>query len=92
MLFVAFNDMKSKYFSNALRYTSLYVISSIRQPVAQELDKIHVVYARKFCTRLRLNVCWCASETYEQGRPQVDATDAAALGPAPLGPRAMVFG
>jgi len=28
----------------------LYVISCIRQPVAQELDKIHVVYARKYCT------------------------------------------
>jgi len=27
-----------------------------------------------------------------QGRPQADATDAVALGPAPLGPHAMVFG
>jgi len=27
-----------------------------------------------------------------QGRPYADATDAVALGPAPLGPRAMVFG
>jgi len=27
----------------------LYIISSIRQPVAQELDKIHLLYARKFC-------------------------------------------
>ena len=27
-----------------------------------------------------------------QGRPQADPTDAAALGPAPLGPRAVVFG
>jgi len=32
-----------------LRAFSLYVISCIRQPVAQELDKIHVLYARKFC-------------------------------------------
>jgi len=54
--------MKSKHFSNASRYSSLYVISSIRQPAAQELDKIHVLYARKFCTRLRLNLCWCTSE------------------------------
>jgi len=63
MHFVVFNDMKSKYFSNALRYSRLYVISSIRQPVAQELDKIHVLHARRFCTRLRLNVWWCTSET-----------------------------
>ena len=27
-----------------------------------------------------------------QGRPEADATDAAALGPAPLGLRAVVFG
>jgi len=54
--------MKSKHFSNASRYSSLYVISSIRQPAAQDLDKIHVLYARKFCTRLRLNLCWCTSE------------------------------
>jgi len=27
-----------------------------------------------------------------QGRPQADPTDAVALGPAPLGARAMVFG
>jgi len=62
MHFIVFNDMKSKHFSNASRYSSLYVISSIRQPSAQELDKIHVLYARKFCTRLRLNLCWCTSE------------------------------
>jgi len=30
--------------------------------------------------------------TEYQDRPLADATDAAALGPAPLGPRAMVFG
>jgi len=62
MHFIVFNDIKSKHFSNALRYSSFCVINSIRQPVAQELDKIHVLYARKFCTRLRLNVCWCTSE------------------------------
>jgi len=27
--FIAFNDIKSKHFSNALRYSSLYVISCI---------------------------------------------------------------
>jgi len=33
-----------------LRDTSVYIISCIRQPVAQELDKINVlVYMRKFC-------------------------------------------
>jgi len=47
--FIAFNDIKSKHFSNALRDSSLYVISCIRQPVAQELDKIHVLYSHKFC-------------------------------------------
>jgi len=72
MHFIVFNDMKFKHFSNVLRYSSLYVISFIRQPVAQELDKIHVLYARKFCrptsgvsvqskvvTRLER---WCTSE------------------------------
>jgi len=48
--FIAFNDMKSNYFSNALRDSSLEVISCIRQPVAQELDDNRFnVYARKFC-------------------------------------------
>jgi len=50
--------MKSKHFSNVSRYSSVYVINSIRQPAPQELDKIHVLYARKFCSRLRLNLCW----------------------------------
>ena len=31
-----------------MRITSLYVISYKRQPVAQELDKIHILHARKF--------------------------------------------
>jgi len=49
--FIAFNDIRSKYFSNALRDSSLYVTSSIRQLVAEELDdnSIHVLYARKSC-------------------------------------------
>jgi len=67
--FIAFNDISSKYFSNVLKASSLYIISCIRQPVAQGLDKIHILYARTFCrptsgvinlskvaTRLRLNV------------------------------------
>jgi len=62
MHFMVFNDMTSKHFSNTSWYSSLYVISPIRQPAAQELDKIHVIYARQFCTRLRLNLCWCTSE------------------------------
>jgi len=45
----AFNEIKSKHFSNAWRYSSFCVISYIRQSVAQKLDKIHVFYARKFC-------------------------------------------
>jgi len=47
--FIAFNGIGSKYFSNALRGSSLYVISSIRQLVAEELDdnSIHVLYTHK---------------------------------------------
>jgi len=41
----AFNEIKSKHFSNAYRYSSLYVISCIRQSVAQKLGMIHVFYA-----------------------------------------------
>jgi len=47
--FTALNDIKSKNFSNALRDTSFYVISYKRQPVTQELDKIHILHACKFC-------------------------------------------
>jgi len=47
--FTAFHDIKSKHFSNALMDYSLYAISCIRQPVAQELDNTHVLYAREFC-------------------------------------------
>jgi len=73
--FIAFDDIKFKNFSNRLSDSSVYVISCIRQPHAQELDKIQVlgymhasfvdlllesVSQRKVATRLRLNVCWCA--------------------------------
>ena len=74
MHFIVFSDMKSKHFSNASRYSSLYIISSIRQPAAQKLDKIHVLYARKFCTRLRLNLCWCTSETFKYKNATIMAT------------------
>jgi len=47
--FIAFNDIKPKNFSNALRDTSFHGIIYKRQPVAQELDKIHILHARKFC-------------------------------------------
>ena len=51
---IVFNDMKSKHFWNALRYSSLYVMSSIRQLVAQELDTIHALYMRaSFVDQLR---------------------------------------
>jgi len=46
--FIAFNDIKAKYFSNALRDSNLHVISCTRQLVAQELDKSHTLYASKF--------------------------------------------
>jgi len=76
---VYFSDIKYKYFPNALRDSSVYIliINCIRQPGAQELDKIHVlVYMHpsfvdplqesasksKVASRLRLNVCWCTSE------------------------------
>ena len=43
--FISFNDTKSKHFSNLLKDSSVYIynVSCIRQPVAQELDKIHVL-------------------------------------------------
>ena len=49
--FTAFDDIKSKNFSIALSDSSVYVISCMRQPLAQELDKIQVLgyIARKFC-------------------------------------------
>jgi len=49
--FIAFNDIKSKQFSNALKETSVYIISCICQPVAQELDKVDSLslHARNFC-------------------------------------------
>jgi len=48
---IAFNDIKSKHFSNALRDSTVFTLSAAyvrQQPVAQELDKIHIPYARKF--------------------------------------------
>jgi len=44
-----FNDIKSKHFANPLRDSSLCVSSFTCQPVAQELDKIHILHARKVC-------------------------------------------
>ena len=44
----AFNETNSKHFSNAWTFSSLCVISCIRQSVAQKLDKIHVFYARNW--------------------------------------------
>jgi len=44
----AFNEIKSKHFSKAWRFSSLCVISCIRQSVAQKLDKTHVLYARNW--------------------------------------------
>jgi len=41
--FIAFDDTKSKHFANVLRDSRVCIISCIRQPVAQELDKIHVL-------------------------------------------------
>jgi len=71
----AFHDTKCKHFSNARSDSSLCTISCIRQPVAEELDKIYVLYVRKFCrptslsvsqcnvaTQLRLNLRWCTAE------------------------------
>jgi len=77
--FIAFNtDIKSKDFLNALKNSRLHVIRYIPQPNDQDLFKIHVLHARKFCrrptserksvswskvaSRLRLNVCLCTLE------------------------------
>ena len=48
--FIAFNDIKSKHFSNALCEPSAFTlpVAYINQSL-QELDKIHILYARKFC-------------------------------------------
>jgi len=40
---IAFNDIKSKHFHNSLRDSSVCIISCMRQPVAQQLDKIQVL-------------------------------------------------
>jgi len=56
--FIALHDIKSKHFSNTLRDSSVYIISCIRQPVAQEFNKIHFsVYMRaSFVDLLRESV------------------------------------
>jgi len=71
MSFVSFSlgvifIIKSKYFSNAWRYSSLYVISCIRHSVAQQLDKIHIFYESKCCrptsgVRVLKQSCYSAS-------------------------------
>jgi len=43
-----FAPLRWKHFSNALGASSFYVLSCMRQSVAQELDKIHFLYARMF--------------------------------------------
>ena len=57
--FIAVNDIKSKHFSNVLRDFKIYNFRCIRQPVAQELEKIHVlVYMRaRFVCLLREYRC-----------------------------------
>ena len=47
---VAFHSVeKNKHFFKRFEALCLYAISCIRQPVAQELDKIHVLYVRTCC-------------------------------------------
>ena len=43
MWILLLTDMKCKHFLNALRDSSVYIISCIRQPDVQELDKINVL-------------------------------------------------
>jgi len=56
---VAFNSVHwnkiQTFFKRVEGPYSLYITSCIPQPVAQELDKIHILYAGKFC-RLTLGV------------------------------------
>jgi len=56
--FIAIHDIKSKHFSNTLRDSSVYIMSCIRQPVAQELNKVHfLVHVRaSFVDLLRESV------------------------------------
>jgi len=51
--FIAFNDIKSKHFSNALSDSNVYIINWVSQPVAQKLDKIHVYMRASFVDLLR---------------------------------------
>jgi len=50
---IAFNDTKSKNFSNALKDSSIYIINCVSQPIAQDLDKIHVYMGSSFVDLLR---------------------------------------
>jgi len=47
--FIAFNDKIQTFFKRVKALYSLYVISCIRRPIAQKLDKINIWYVRKFC-------------------------------------------
>jgi len=73
--FIAFNDIKFKHFSYLLADSSVYIVSRIRAPVAQEWTRSTSSMRASFvdllresasqsevATRLRLNVCWCTSE------------------------------
>jgi len=51
--FIAFTDIKSKTFSNALSDSNVYIINCVSQPVAQELNKIHVYMRASFVDLLR---------------------------------------
>ena len=66
---VEFHSLKSKYFSNALRDSSVYIISCKRQAVAEELDKIRVlVYMRaRLVDLLRESVSWSKVATRRGG-------------------------
>ena len=50
---IAFNDTKSKNFSNALKDSSIYIINCVSQPIAQDLDKIHVYMGSSFVDLLQ---------------------------------------
>ena len=98
--FIAFNDIKSKQFSNTLRDSTAFTFNScIRQPVAQELDKIHMLYARKFCRLISgvgvleqaccsasiERVLWCISEACKYKKRNCNGGHDAFLPGAELG-------
>jgi len=47
------NNIKSKNFSKALKDSSICIINCVSQPVAQDLDKIHVYMRASFVDVLR---------------------------------------